>query len=92
MTIYSQSTGHISLWGVLIYKSVSDLNVTIVQPRDMNFRGRTTYTGSNFFIVYFACVKNFPFNFLVFQKETEKKTKKIKRTVFSVCKTKEEKF
>ena len=29
-------------WGVLIYKSVSDPNVTIVQPRDMNFRGRNT--------------------------------------------------
>ena len=53
-------------WGVLIYKSVSDLYVTIVQPRDMNFRGRITITRSNFFIVRFARVKNFPFNFLVF--------------------------
>ena len=56
----------VSWWGVLIYKSVSDLNVTIVQPRDINFRGRTTLTWSNFFIVRFARVKNIPFNFLVF--------------------------
>ena len=55
-----------SQWGVLIYKRVSDLIVTIVQPRDMNFKGRTTFTGSNFFIVHFPRVKNFPFNFLVF--------------------------
>ena len=48
-------------WGVLIYKSVSDLNVTIVQPRDMNFRGRTTFIKSNFFIVRFTRVKNFLF-------------------------------
>ena len=61
-------------WGVLIYKSVSGLNVTIVQPRDMNFSGRTTFIGSNFFINHFACVKIFPFNFLVFQKKTKKKT------------------
>ena len=74
-------------WGVLIYKSFSDLNVTIVQPRHMNFRGRTTLTGSNFFIVRFAQIKNYPFNFYVFQKKTEKKTKEIKGTVFGVCKT-----
>ena len=30
-------------WGVVIYKSISDPNVTIVQPRDLNFRGRTTF-------------------------------------------------
>ena len=28
-------------WGVLIYKSVSDLNITVTQPRDMNFMGKT---------------------------------------------------
>ena len=61
-------------WGVLIYKSVSDLNVTIGQPRDLNFLGRTTFTGSNFFVVCIAHVKNFPFNFLVFHKEIRKKT------------------
>ena len=54
---------------MFIYKSVSDLNVTIVQPRDMNFRDRISFTGSNFFIVRFARIKNFPFNFLVFLKE-----------------------
>ena len=53
-------------WGVLICKSVSVPNVTIVQPRDINFRGRTTFIGSNFFIVCFARIKNFSFNFLVF--------------------------
>ena len=59
-------------WGVLIYKSVSDLNVTIVQPRDMNFRARTTLTGSNFFFIHFACIKNFPFNEGVNLKVTER--------------------
>ena len=28
--------------GLFLYKSVSDLNVTMAQPRDMNFMGRTT--------------------------------------------------
>ena len=59
---------------VFVYKSVFDLNVTIIQPRDMNFMGRTTFTWSNFSIVCFARFKNFPFNFFVFQRETEKKT------------------
>ena len=36
-------------WGVFKYKGVSDLNVSILQPRDMNFMGRNTFTGSNFF-------------------------------------------
>ena len=61
-------------WGVLIYKSVSDPTVTIVQPRHMNFKGRATINGSNFFIVRFTRLKNFSFNFLVFQKITKKKT------------------
>ena len=52
-------------WGVLIYKSVSDPNVTKIQP-DINFRGRTTYIGSNLILVRFARVKNFLFNFLLF--------------------------
>ena len=42
-------------WGVLKYKSVPDLNVTIVEPRYLNFRGRATVIRSNFF-VYFARV------------------------------------
>ena len=53
-------------WGVLIYKSFSYLNVTIVQPRVMNFRGRTSLIRSNFIIIRFARLKNFTFNFLVF--------------------------
>ena len=53
-------------WGVLIYKSVADLIVTIVQPREMNFKGRTTFIWSIFFIIHFARVKNFPFNFFPF--------------------------
>ena len=61
-------------WGVLIYKSVSDLLVTMEQPRDKNFMGRTTFIWSNFFIIRFAHIKNCPFNFFVFQKEKEKKT------------------
>ena len=39
---------------VFVYKSVFDLNVTIVQSRDMNFMGRTTFVESNYFIVHFA--------------------------------------
>ena len=85
--IWLRSAKDVSGWGVLIYKSVSDPNVTIFQPRDMNFRGKTSFIKSNFFIVRFACLKNFSFNFLVFLKETEKKTKEIKGTVFGVCKT-----
>ena len=27
--------------GVFIYKSISDLNITIVEPRDTNFMGKT---------------------------------------------------
>ena len=53
-------------WGVLIYKSVSDLIVTIVQPRDMNFMGKTNLTGSNFFFYSFCTCQNFSFNFIVF--------------------------
>ena len=41
---------------MLLYKSFSDLYVTIVQPRDMNFRARITLTVSNFIIVRFACL------------------------------------
>ena len=29
----------------------------------MNFMGRTTFVKSDFFIAYFAPIKNFPFNF-----------------------------
>ena len=82
---------HISRWGVLIYKSVSVLNVNIGQPRDLNFRGRTTFTGSNVFVIRFAHHKNCPFikgfKILVFLKKTEKKTKEIKGTVYGACKT-----
>ena len=34
--------------GVLIYKSFSDRLVTVVQPGDTNFMGRTAFTRSNF--------------------------------------------
>ena len=53
-------------WGVVIYKSFSDLNVTTVQPKELNFSGKTFFIWSNFFIVRFARVKNFPFYFFVF--------------------------
>ena len=46
-------------WGVFIYKSVSDLNITILQPKDMNFMGRNTFTGSNFFHIRFVHTKNY---------------------------------
>ena len=84
------ANGRASGWGVLKYESYSDLDVTIVQPRDMDFRSRTTFTGSNFFAIRFTRVKNIPFNFLVFQRKTERKTYEIKRTVFAVCKTNDE--
>ena len=52
-------------WGVLIYKSDYDLDVTLVQPRDVDFRSRTIFIGLNFFAIRCARVKNIPFNFLV---------------------------
>ena len=45
--------------GVLIYKSVFDFNVTIAQPGEDDFMGRTTFTMSNFVSVRFAQAKNF---------------------------------
>ena len=51
---------------VFVYKSVFDLNVTIVQSRDMNFMGRITFDKSNYFIVYFAHTKNYSFYLLCF--------------------------
>ena len=50
------------LSGVLIYKSIFDFNVTIVQPRDDDFMGRTAFAMSNFVTVHFAHAKNY-FNF-----------------------------
>ena len=44
--------------GVLIYKSVTDLNVTIVQPGDDDFMGRTAFAMSNIASVRFAHAKN----------------------------------
>ena len=70
-----------------VYKSVSDLGITIIQPRDVDFRSRTTSTELNFFAILFACVKNTPFNYIIFYRETERKTREIKRTVFGVCNT-----
>ena len=37
---HSLSQEHRSEWGVSIYKSYSDLNDTVVQPRDTSFMGR----------------------------------------------------
>ena len=59
--------------GVYSYTKVS----LILMLRDMNFRGRTTFNGSNFFFVCFAHLKNCPFHFLVFKK-TDNKTKENK--------------
>ena len=44
--------------GVLIYKSVFDFNVTIAQPGDDDFMGRTAFAMSNFVSVRFAHAKN----------------------------------
>ena len=45
--------------GVLIYKSVFDFNVTIVQPGDDDFMGRTPFAMSKFVSVRFAHAKNY---------------------------------
>ena len=65
-------------WGVLIYKSDYDLDVTLVQPRDVDFRSRTIFIGLNFFAIRCARVKNIPFNFLVFQRKTERNAYEVK--------------
>ena len=72
-------------WGVLIYKSVSDLNVTIGQPRHLNFRGRTIFIRSNFFVVCFARHKNFLL-FLSILNENKEENKENKGNSFGVCK------
>ena len=58
-----------------------------IQPRDMIFIGRNIFIWVNYFIVRFARIKNCPFDFLVFQKESEKKILETKGTVLGVCKT-----
>ena len=49
------STGHS---GVVIYKSVFDFIVTIVQPGDDDFMGRNAFAMSNIVSVRFAHAKN----------------------------------
>ena len=73
---------------VFIYKSVSDFNVTIVKPRDMNFMGKITYIWLNFVIVRFAHTKKCSLYFLCFLLCFLLKYKEIKGKVFGVCKTK----
>ena len=82
-----QREREVARWVVLIYKSVSDVNVTMVQPSYINFRGRTTFTWSNFFIVRFAHTKKCYFYFLCFLLCFSLKYKEIKRNVFDACKT-----
>ena len=48
MTAQCLLTGSVYHWDELIYRSFCYLNVTIVQPRDMNFRGKTNLTESIF--------------------------------------------
>ena len=70
-------------------QNVSDLNVTIVQLRDMNFMGKTTFVGSNSFVVRFARIKNFPFNFFVISKRNKRENIVNKGNCFGVRKTNE---
>ena len=51
---------------VFIYKSVSDLNVTIVHPRDINILSKTIFTLLKFSMVYSAHNKNSSFYVLCF--------------------------
>ena len=66
-------------WGVSIYKSVSDLIVTIGQSRDMNFMDKIAFIGLNFIFLRLAQVKNYPFNFFVILERNKKETKENKR-------------
>ena len=47
---------------MLKYKSVFDLSLTKVQPRDMNFMDRTTLIGSIFFNHSFCTYKKYSLN------------------------------
>ena len=60
-------------WGVLIYKSVSDLYVTIVQPRDMNIRGRVTFSGQISFLFVLHASKTVPLISLYFKRKQRRK-------------------
>ena len=62
----SSARVHLSLYDVFIYKSVTNLNVTIVQPRNMNIMCKTSFIRSKFFIVHFALTKNCSLYFLCF--------------------------
>ena len=55
---FSQLGERVGRSGVLIYKSVSDFNVTVVQPGDDDFMGRTAFVKSNFVSIRFAHTKN----------------------------------
>ena len=62
--------------GVLIYKSVFDFNVTIVQPGDDNFMGRTAFAMSNIVSVRFAHTKNC-FHFFPSPKDNFRRTNSV---------------
>ena len=53
-------------WGVFIYKSFSDLYVTLVQPRDKNVMRKIIFTWSKYFNIYFAHIKNCSLFFSLF--------------------------
>ena len=54
---YRLNISNMSHSGVLIYKSVSDFIVTIGQPGDDDFMGRTPFAMSKFVSVRFAHAK-----------------------------------
>ena len=78
-------------WGVLIYKSVSDLNVTIVQPRNMNIKGKTTFIWSHFLLFVLYAPKTVSLISL-YSKKKHWKIQDIKGTVFGYAKQKIKKF
>ena len=78
------------LLGCVHNKSVSDLNVTIAQPRNMNIIGKNVSIGLNFSFLSFARIKNLPFDIYSILKRNKEKTKKIQGIVFLECKTNHE--
>ena len=49
-----------SYWGVLIYKSVSDLNITIVQPRHLNLGAELLFLGQISLLFVLHATKTVP--------------------------------
>ena len=60
---------------VYSYTKVSDLNITMGQAKDLNFRGRTINTRSNFFSFVLHATKTVPLISLYFERKQRRKRK-----------------